>query len=526
MTLHFPYTFSPNLQDSFRIEHAQKLETCRNRLREVGEVSSPESLAMIDAIQRLGIDHHFHNQIEQVLGKHNMILCSKDGYQGQDLHEVALRFRLLRQQGYHVPADMFKEFKDNRGRFNQELSENIASLMELYEASHLSIEGEDILDEAGEFSAHHLKACLEHLDHSQAKVVQNKLDYPYSRSVLRIKAMSSLMILSDFQGREWINLLLDIAKTDFNMVQSLHQKEILQVTKWWKDLGLRKELPLARDQSTKWYLESLACLNDPSLSEERIVLAKTISLIFIIDDIFDLYGTLDELTLFTQVVNRWHYTDMDQLPDCNKICLKALDEITKEISHKVYKKHGWNPIDSLRKTWASLCNAFLVEAKWFAAGEIPKPEEYLKNGIISTGVYVVLVHIFFLLGQDITKENMELVNNNPGIISSTATILRLWDDLGSAKDENQDGRDGSYVDCYMKEHQGITMEDARQHVMQMISKAWKQLNQEFLSPNPFPSSFRKASLNIARMVPLLYGYDKNYLKSMEEYVESILCERT
>ncbi|GKV42357.1 hypothetical protein SLEP1_g49769 [Rubroshorea leprosula] len=217
---------------------------------------------------------------------------------------------------------------------------------------------------------------------------------------------------------------------------------------------------------------------------------------------------------------------MDQLPDCKKICLKALDEITKEISHKVYKKHGWNPIDSLRKTWASLCNAFLVEAKWFAAGEIPKPEEYLKNGIISTGVYVVLVHVFFLLGQDITKENMELINNNPGIISSTATILRLWDDLGSAKDENQDGRDGSYVDCYMKEHKGITMEDARQHVMQMISKAWKQLNQEFLSSNPFPSSFRRASLNIARMVPLVYGYDKNYLKSMEEYVESILCERT
>lgn len=104
MALLFPYTFSQNLQDSFRIEHAQKLETCRKRLREVGEVSSLESLVMIDAIQRLGIDHHFHNQIEQVLGKHNMILHSKDGYQGQDLHEVALRFRLLRQQGYHVPA--------------------------------------------------------------------------------------------------------------------------------------------------------------------------------------------------------------------------------------------------------------------------------------------------------------------------------------------------------------------------------------------------------------------------------------
>ena len=83
--------------------------------------------------------------------------------------------------------------------------------------------------------------------------------------------------------------------------------------------------------------------------------------------------------------------------------------------------------------WASLCRAFLVEARWFASGKLPSGEEYLKNGIVSSGVHVVLVHIFFLLGQDLSKENVELISNFPPIISSTATILRLWDDLGSAK---------------------------------------------------------------------------------------------
>lgn len=28
-------------------------------------------------------------------------------------------------------------------------------------------------------------------------------------------------------------------------------------------------------------------------------------------------------------------------------------------------------------------------------------------------------------------ETIELIDNNPGIISSTTTILQLWDDLGS-----------------------------------------------------------------------------------------------
>jgi (3S)-linalool synthase len=64
---------------------------------------------------------------------------------------------------------------------------------------------------------------------------------------------------------------------------------------------------------------------------------------------------------------------------------------------------------------------------------LPKPEEYLRNGIVSSGVHVVLVHMFFLLGQGINKETVDFVDGFPPIISFTATILRLWDDLGTAK---------------------------------------------------------------------------------------------
>ena len=46
---------------------------------------------------------------------------------------------------------------------------------------------------------------------------------------------------------------------------------------------------------------------------------------------------------------------------------------------------------------------------------------------------MVLVHTFFFLGQGITNETVDLLDDVPGIISSSAKILRLWDDLGSAK---------------------------------------------------------------------------------------------
>ncbi|KAJ6893302.1 hypothetical protein NC652_027356 [Populus alba x Populus x berolinensis] len=94
-----------------------------------------------------------------------------------------------------------------------------------------------------------------------------------------------------------------------------------------------------------------------------------------------------------------------------------------------------------------------------------------------------------------------------------------------SKDENQDGHDGSYVECYLRENEGSSFEDARKQVLHMISDAWEQLNQECLSPNPFSSTFSKASLNIARMVPLMYDYDVNHrLPSLEEHMKSLFYE--
>ena len=77
----------------------------------------------------------------------------------------------------------------------------------------------------------------------------------------------------------------------------------------------------------------------------------------------------------------------------------------------------------------------------------------------------------------------------------------------------------------MKEHQGSSMENARQNVTHMISDLWKRLNKECLSQQPFSASFRQGSLNIARMVPLMYSYDDTQnLPHLEEHMKSLLLE--
>ncbi|KAK2437011.1 (3S,6E)-nerolidol synthase [Trifolium repens] len=198
--------------------------------------------------------------------------------------------------------------------------------------------------------------------------------------------------------------------------QVAFQFRMLRQQGWWKELGLSKELEFARDEPIKWYMWPMACLPDPRFSEERIETTKPLSLIYIIDDLFDFHGNIDELTLFTDAVKRWDLAAIEQLPECMKVCFKALYDTTNEFALRTYIKHGWNPLTSLIKSWVRLLDAFLQEAKWFATGHVPKCEEYLKNAIVSTGVHVILVHAFFLMGQGITNKTVSLMDDFPTIL--------------------------------------------------------------------------------------------------------------
>jgi (-)-germacrene D synthase len=58
-----------------------------------------ERMNLVDVVQRLGIDHHFKEQIDTALKN-----IQGAEFNSSDLHEVSLRFRLLRQHGLWVPA--------------------------------------------------------------------------------------------------------------------------------------------------------------------------------------------------------------------------------------------------------------------------------------------------------------------------------------------------------------------------------------------------------------------------------------
>ncbi|CAL9144342.1 unnamed protein product, partial [Musa hybrid cultivar] len=81
----------------------------------------------------------------------------------QGLYETALRFRLLRQEGYHVTTDVFNKFKDEEGNLVSTLKDDPKGLLSLYNAAYLRIHEETILDQAISFTRDQLASMLSDL---------------------------------------------------------------------------------------------------------------------------------------------------------------------------------------------------------------------------------------------------------------------------------------------------------------------------------------------------------------------------
>jgi hypothetical protein len=128
---------------------------------------------------------------------------------------------------------VFGKFRSNRdGKFKDSIRTDVAGLLSLYEASYLGVPGEDhVLEEAKNFSSKHLKSLmLETIkDEVLAKQVKQSLEVPRHWKMPRIEARDFIDIYSSDNTR---NLdLLELAKLDYNLVQSQHQRELKELAR-------------------------------------------------------------------------------------------------------------------------------------------------------------------------------------------------------------------------------------------------------------------------------------------------------
>nr|XP_027064411.1 probable terpene synthase 12 [Coffea arabica] len=289
------------------------------------------------------------------------------------------------------------------------------------------------------------------------------------------------------------------------MVQSVLQGDLQDVLRWWKAVGLADKLSFARDRLMESFFWTVGMAFEPQYSKCRRGLTKALALITVLDDIYDVYGSLHELEQLTEAVVRWDLDAVKDLPDYLKLFFLAVYNTVNELAYDTLREQGEVVIPHLTKAWADLCKSFLQEAKWNHEKVTPTFDEYIQNAWISSSGAVLLVHSYFLVTEKISKEAIHCLDNHHGILQWPCTILRLYNDFSTLSTELERGEVTNALTCYMHET-GQSEELTGQHISQMIEECWMKMNKELISPSPFEENFTEIAVDLARIALCQYQY--------------------
>lgn len=301
----------------------------------------------IHQLQSLGIAYHFQQEIRCIL------LPSMQQQQPLDLHSAALLFRMLRGLGIPASTDMLMSalLREESGK----LAADSDGLLALYQASYLAFPGETELDQARAFAVAKLAGRRDD-GSADSCPSPTHLSLPLHWTAPRLQAMWSLKDQVE-RGRpdhQDQAIILQLAQLDFNLVQALHRRELAEVTRWWKETSRLGEHAFARDRVVECFFCAACIAPEPRLAECREVLAKAGALIVHLDDIYDVYGTPDELRAFTDAVASWEHCDEDDaLPEYMKAMYSAIRTTSAAAADRVLEKHGYDMLPLYKKAVGS-----------------------------------------------------------------------------------------------------------------------------------------------------------------------------
>ncbi|CAI8587473.1 unnamed protein product [Vicia faba] len=187
--------------------------------------SEIHQLEFIDVLQRLGVAYQFPSEIRNILDN---IYNTQTSKLKNNLYATSLKFRLLTQHGYTISTDVFVCFQDKRGNFEKCHSLYVEGMLALYESSFHSFEDEIILNEAIKFTSKCLKEYMlkDNRDAYISNLINHTLELPLH---WRIPRWETQWFINVYESKQNMNpILLQFAKMDFNVVQSIYQEDLKQ----------------------------------------------------------------------------------------------------------------------------------------------------------------------------------------------------------------------------------------------------------------------------------------------------------
>ncbi|XP_058095948.1 (E,E)-geranyllinalool synthase-like isoform X1 [Magnolia sinica] len=498
-------------------------------------------LCIVDRLERLGLDEHFHKEIKAVLSDvyGNWMECEVDPIGSHismlQIYKDSLAYRLLTMHGYRVSSRNFSFFIDYEDSKACCVDQNhdffISTMLNVHRASDFIFIKKNEADEVKSST----KKILENGICKEKFIVASKLREEVEHEL----SLPWLARLDHLEHREWIErgkthdlwtgkasylrlsclnntMLLNLAKDNYIYRQSIYRNELEELKRWVRDSGI-SSLGFGRDKTTYCYFAVATNAYDTQMRAVRITSTKNGILLTIIDDFFDEYGSMDELRCFTDAVERWNGEDMD---GHGKVLFHALDGLVNDTARQAFHVQRRDVTKHLRDIWCQVIRSWLQEAEWGSSHYRPSMAEYLRAASISVAVQTSVLSSMYLVGPIISEE-MTDHSDYQKIIELLMLSCRLLNDLRTYGKESETGTP-NLVLLLMQEDPNGNIEDVSAYITKILDRKKHELLEHILmdDKNIIPRPCRKLHLINLRIFQMFYN-SKNAFDSATEMVQGI-----
>ncbi|KAG6435391.1 hypothetical protein SASPL_100263 [Salvia splendens] len=460
----------------------QEREKCKEAIEELKEEARDmlkakttplNQLILIDTIERLGLAYLFETEIE----------C---------------KLKQIKHDDDDLLHYVFIKFIDKDGMFGEG---DVEGMLSLYEAAHVRFNDERILQEAADFTRHYLSSRETELESHLKDRVKRALEHPFHRDIPIVYARFFISIYEKDPSRN--ELLLKIAKLNFNFLQKLYRKELSQLSRWRNEFDLKSKLPYARDRLVEGYMWCVGYHFEPQYSYVRIGLAKGLEIVGIMDDTYDNYATLNEAHLFTDILDKWNMDEVYRLPEYMRTVYHFIMSNCQDYERDALKLGKAFATPYFIETVQQLGRAYNQELKWVMERKLPPFEDYVKNSEITSCIFLLFAAIIPGF-KSLTQETIDWMKSEPKIAISTGMLGRYSDDIGSHDRESKGGQVLTAIDCYMKQH-GVTKQETLSEFARRVEEGWMDVNKEWVQTAFVPREIALQFLNYPRMCDATYN---------------------
>ncbi|KAI9116359.1 hypothetical protein K1719_012526 [Acacia pycnantha] len=487
-------------------------------------------LHLVDCLEKLGIDRYFQEEIQSVLDETYRLWQQDDEDIFLEPTTCAVAFRLLRLHGYDISSDEMNRFSEDKFcNTLQGYLKDAGSILELHKSSQIVLRSNDsVLEEHNLWTRQFLEEYLSSSTENAHKPFNNidhevryAVRFPYQTSLDRILNRTSIENYKVDEKRmsktsySLLNLetskdMLELAVQDFNHGLSMYQKDLQQFSKWFMESGLDKlHFEVSKTKLGYSFMTAAGGLSSPEHSEARLAWAKNGLLVYVVDDLYDVWGSQEEQIHLLSLMEKWDVdVSKESCSETVKILFLALKAAICEIAEQASKVQGRSVLNHLIQLWVDVLRSFMKEAEWSRNKSVPTMEEYEPNSIVSLAMGVIVLPSLYLVGPKLPHDTIQSDEYNQ-LFEVLSFYGRLLNDVNGYKREREQGKLNSVALQVIHESGVVTEEEIIKKIRVKIDDKRKELMRLVLQKegSVVPREVKNVFWKMAKLLTLIYKKD-------------------